>query len=83
LADGRATHREIYFEEPNLAFQAIGTVPSGIRLRVRLDSMCRPPWAPGIAWDPPDPSFEIAVTSPMLRAAANDLDDQIRNLGLD
>lgn len=82
LADGRDTHREIYFEEPNLAFEAIGEVASGLRLRVTLDAMCRPPWAPGIAGDLPDPSFEILVTSPMLRAAAKDLEDQIRRLGL-
>ena len=82
LAKGAPTHSAIYFEEPELAFEAIGRIASGLKVRVTLDGDCYPPGRHHLVGELPDFAYEISVDKPMLEAAASDLEDQLRNLGI-
>ncbi len=64
--------REMYFEEPNLTFEAFGPSDRGYRVRVVLDAECRVPWSPGDVGDPGS-DIVIDVSASDLGVAASDL----------
>ena len=82
LARGEETHQSLDFEEPTLMFEFLGREGSKLHLQIVMDYDCRPPWLGDVASDVPPLPIDLRIGRTTLVAAADDLDSQIRRLGL-
>jgi hypothetical protein len=81
LARGEATHRTLWFVEQTLIFEFVGREGSKLHLLIFLADTCRPPWLGDTESDAP--AIDLRIGRNTLLAAADDLDIEIRLLGLD